>query len=60
MVIVFLFAKKEGGFEENEEDVIAFLFARNHDDFEENAIAFPFCRDFEDGFEGNDFFLQRF
>ena len=63
MVIVFLFAKKEGGFEENEEDVIAFLFARNHDDFEENAIAFFFagarkilrdasiCKDFEEDFE---------
>ena len=45
MVIVFLFAKKGGGFEENEEDVIAFLFARNHNDFEKNAIAFFFVQE---------------
>ena len=31
--------------------MIAFLFAGNDDDFEENVIAFPFCRDFEDGFK---------
>ena len=57
-VIVILFPKKEGGFEENEEDVNAFLCAWNDDDFEGNVIAFlfakilremiSFCKDFEE------------
>ena len=89
-MIVFLVAKKEGGFEGNviahlfakilrkvPQDnldivmVVAFHFAKKEDEFEEDLIVFLFaarkilreakiCKDFEDDFEENDFFLQRF